>query len=135
MNRDIFLNKRRSLEACLARVRDKYAAGRSALEDLDAFEIILLNLLRACEISIDLAMHAVACHSLGIPQDSRDAFRLLQQAGWISDDLARRMQNMVGFRNIAVHQYQQISLAVVGAVIDQHLGDFHSFVEALKTRL
>jgi predicted nucleotidyltransferase len=68
--------------------RDKYAAGRSALDDLDTLEIILLNLQRACEISIDLAMHAVASHSLGIPQDSRDAFRLLQQAGWIDEELS-----------------------------------------------
>ena len=45
-------------------------------------------------------MHAVASDSLGIPQDSRDAFRLLQQAGWMDDDLSRRMQNMVGFRNV-----------------------------------
>jgi len=135
MNRDIFLNKRRSLETCLTRVRDKYAAGRAALDDLDTLEIILLNLQRACEISIDLAMHAVASHSLGIPQESRDAFRMLQQAGWIGDDLARCMQNMVGFRNVAIHQYQEISLPVVAAILENHIGDFHSFLEALKSRL
>ena len=135
MNRDVFLNKRSSLEACLTRVGDKYAAGPPALDDLDTLEIILLNLQRACEISIDLAMHAVASHSLGIPQESRDAFRMLQQAGWIGDDLAHGMQNMVGFRNVAIHQYRDISLPVVAAILENHLGDFRSFLEALKSRL
>ena len=135
MNRDIFLNKRRSLESCLARVGDKYAGGRSSLDDLDTLEIILLNLQRACEISIDLAMHAVASDSLGIPQDSRDAFRLLQQAGWIDGDLSHRMQNMVGFRNVAIHQYQDINLAVVAAILENHMQDFGSFLDALKARL
>ena len=135
MNRDIFLNKRRSLESCLVRVRDKYATGRTALDDLDTLEIILLNLQRACEISIDLAMHAVASHSLGIPQDSRDAFRLLQQADWIGDDLTTLMQNMVGFRNIAIHQYHDVNLEIVAAIIEKHLSDFESFLGALKTRL
>jgi len=135
MNRDIFLNKRRSLDACLARVGDKYSAGRSSLDDLDTLEIILLNLQRACEISIDLAMHAVASHSLGIPQDSRDAFRLLHHAGWIDEDLSHRMQNMVGFRNVAIHQYQEISLAVVAAILESRLTDFGSFLDVLKSRL
>ena len=135
MNRDIFLNKRRSLETCLARVDQKYSADRSSLDDLDTLEIILLNLQRACEISIDLAMHAVASHSLGIPQDSRDSFRILKQAGWIDENLSHRMQNMVGFRNVAIHQYQDINLAVVAAILEDHLQDFGSFLDVLKSRL
>jgi len=135
MNRDIFLNKRRSLQACLSRVREKWDGGSGSLKDLDRQEIILLNLQRACEISIDLAMHAIAAQSLGIPQDSRDAFRILREAGWIGDDLCRRMQNMVGFRNIAIHQYQDVNIEVVAAILEQHLPDFENFLDALKVRL
>ena len=131
MNRDLFINKRQSIRACLERVRLKHAGGRSSLADLDRREIILLNLQRACELSIDLAMHAVASRSAGIPQDSRDAFRLLEQAGVLGADLSRRLQRMVGFRNVAVHQYREIDLDVLGGILDNNLDDFEDFLEAL----
>jgi len=41
---------------------------------------------------------------------------------------------MVGFRNIAVHNYQQLNLEIVRAIIEQHLEDFTKFTELiLKT--
>jgi uncharacterized protein YutE (UPF0331/DUF86 family) len=60
----------------------------------------VLNLQRACETAIDLAMCVVSQRKLGVPQDSRDAFALLQTAGILPADLATRMQKMVGFRNV-----------------------------------
>ena len=51
--------------------------------------MILLNLLRACEVSIDLAMHIIRKRKLGVPQHSRQAFELLQTAGLLDAHLAR----------------------------------------------
>lgn len=82
-------------------------------------DAIVLNLLRACEASIDLAMYMVRLHHLGLPQSSRDAFRLLQEAGFISADLARRMQHMVGFRDVAVHDYQALSLPILKTILEE----------------
>ncbi|WP_275899593.1 HepT-like ribonuclease domain-containing protein [Bacillus piscicola] len=42
---------------------------------------------------------------LGVPKASRDAFRFLQEAEIIKENLATSLINMVGFRNIAVHDY------------------------------
>ena len=42
---------------------------------------IVLNLQRACEASIDLAMHIIAEKKLGLPQNSRDAFSFLEGEG------------------------------------------------------
>ena len=42
---------------------------------------ILLNLQRCCEAAIDLAMHWVRVRRLGLPQESREAFTLLHDAG------------------------------------------------------
>ena len=64
----------------------------------------------------------------GIPQTSRDAFRLLVEAGELPADLGERMQRMVGFRNVAVHDYQAVSLPIVRAIVAGHLGDFEAFV-------
>jgi len=73
-------------------------------------------------------------HRLGLPQSSRDAFRLLQEAGLIDPELARRMQRMVGFRNVAVHDYQALSLPILKAILEQHLSDFSEFTAALLRR-
>jgi uncharacterized protein YutE (UPF0331/DUF86 family) len=60
---------------------------------------------------------------LGLPQDSPDAFVLLQRAGLISEELLRSMKGMVGFRNIVAHDYQKLDLAIMEDVIQHHLSE------------
>lgn len=88
---------------------------------------ILLNLQRACEASIDLAMHIVRKHRLGVPQESREAFEMLERADVLPADLARSMRAMVGFRSVAVHSYTELDLAIVSGVIRDRLSDFADF--------
>lgn len=90
-----------------------------------------MNLQRACEACIDLAMHIVSERKLGIPQSSREAFDYLQKEQIISEDLARRMKAMVGFRNIAVHDYQAVQIPIVKGIIEHHLGDFEQFAQRI----
>ena len=131
MNMDVYLNKKRSIEVCLARIREKYDGREETLRNLDRQEIILLNLQRVCESAIDLAMHIVAGRNLGIPQDSRDAFRLMEKADLLGAELSERMQNMVGFRNIAIHPYQELNTRILQRILDEHLGDFEVFLDAV----
>lgn len=51
-------------------------------------------------------MHIVSEKKLGIPQNSRDGFEVLNKNNIISDDLTKTLKSMVGFRNIAVHDYK-----------------------------
>lgn len=72
-------------------------------------------------------MHVVRKRRLGVPQDSRDAFELLH-AGWLLDrELATTMKRMVGFRNVAVHEYDRLNLDIVKAIITQQLDEFLKF--------
>lgn len=91
----------------------------------------MLNLQRACEAAIDLAMHGVRVRRLGLPQESREAFTLLEQAGLLDAKTAERMRAMVGFRNVAVHNYQALSLPILRAILEKHLDDFHAFAATL----
>jgi uncharacterized protein YutE (UPF0331/DUF86 family) len=70
-----------------------------------------------------LAMHIVAEKRLGLPQSSREAFDILQLG------IATKMKAMVGFRNIAVHDYQTINLNILQQIITNHLDDFTLFTE------
>ena len=76
-------------------------------------------------------MHLVRTDRLGLPQRSRDAFVLLERAGRLSADLSCRLQAMVGFRNIAVHQYQELQIPILCAIIEHHLEDFRAFAGLL----
>lgn len=126
----IILNKTASIERCLARIKEDYVGHEAAfMEDQMRQDAIILNLQRACELSIDLANHLAKIHKLGVPKHSREAFELLEGAGFISKSLHANLSAMVGFRNIAVHQYQRLELAVVVAVIEKHLTVFSAFTK------
>lgn len=125
---DVILNKATSIERCLQRIREEYAGDDNNLfTNQTKQDAIVLNLQRACETAIDLAMYVVNQRRLGVPQESRDAFTLLQTAGILLPDLATRMQKMVGFRNVAVHEYTRLNLDVVRAIITKQLEDFRTF--------
>ena len=129
---DVLLNKAASIERCLKRIADEYVGHENELEtDCTRQDSIVLNLQRACEAAIDAAMHQVRIKKLGIPQESRDAFRLLEEAGLLSDELSARMQAMVGFRNVAVHGYQKLNLAIVHAILNERLDDFRQFAKVM----
>ncbi|WP_028986855.1 type VII toxin-antitoxin system HepT family RNase toxin [Thermicanus aegyptius] len=126
---DIILNKIQIIERCLLRIREEFEGNPENLRNYTKQDSIILNLQRASEASIDLAMHLVAKMRLGLPQTSREAFDLLSTAQVISEGLAKRLKGMVGFRNIAVHDYQRLDLTIIQKIIEFHLNDFVAFTE------
>ena len=125
---DVTLNKAATIERWVARVRQVYAGDfRNLSDDMTKQDSIVLNLQRACEATIDLAMHRVRVHRLGIPQDSREGFGLLARAGRLDAALAERLQRMIGFRNVAVHDYTRLNLAIVRSIIERNLDDLLRF--------
>lgn len=131
---DILLNKVATIDRCLCRIREEYIGAEAELEtSFTRQDAIILNLLRAAEASIDAAMHVVRLRKLGIPQQSREAFTLLEANHLLSAEASKKMQSMVGFRNIAVHNYQQISLPILRAILEKHLVDFENFSREMLT--
>lgn len=129
---DVVINKVASLERCIGRIRAVYSDTESNLyQDLTTQESILLNLQRACEVSIDLAMHVVRKRKLGVPQDSREAFDLLQVHALLTEPLAIAMKRMVGFRNVAIHEYDKLNLDIVKSIITARLDDILMFGKQL----
>ena len=52
---------------------------------------------------------------------------LLEKRGVIDPQLAGKLRKMVGFRNIAVHEYETVDPAIVDAIVQHHLGDLRAF--------
>lgn len=135
MVNDVILNKVSTIERCMKRIYEEYSNNPDNLENYTKQDSIILNIQRACEASIDLAMHLVAEQKLGVPQSSREAFDLLFENDMIHKELSEKMKAMIGFRNIAVHVYQDINLAIVQQIIEKHLVDFELFKKVVMKEL
>ncbi|ABO50933.1 protein of unknown function DUF86 [Desulforamulus reducens MI-1] len=131
MINDVLVNKSQVIKRCLQRIKEEYNGDVQNLQNYTKQDSIILNLQRACEAAIDLAMHIVAEKNLGIPQSSRQAFELLCQNNIIEAELAEKLKAMVGFRNIAVHDYQAVNLNILEKIIESHLDDFKIFTNKL----
>ena len=133
---DIVINKIQSMQRCISRAREEYEfAGRDLASSITHQDAAVLNITRACELAIDLADHLTKVRRLGIPTDSRESFELLAKAGFISPDLTRCLQSMVGFRNIAVHDYRELDAGIVDWVIEQGLEDLLTFADGVREAL
>jgi len=124
---DVLFNKVAIIERSIRRIQEEYPGNFSNQENYTKQDSIILNIQRSCEASIDLAMHLMASKGLDIPQSSRESFDLLQQAGIIDVHLAQKLKAMIGFRNIAVHNYQAINLGIVQGIIEKNLSDLLKF--------
>lgn len=129
---DVILNKAAAIERAVARAREEYGGDdANLLSNQTRQDAIILNLQRACESSIDAAMHLVRLHRLGIPQETREAFDLLERVGRLDTALAARLKKMVGFRNVVIHDYQKLNLDIVRRILLDHLEDFLAFTRLL----
>lgn len=131
---DISLNKAQIIERCIQRIEEEYEDDPANLNNLTRQDSIILNIQRACEAAIALAMHWVAENGWGIPNSSREAFELLAEHGVIEAVLVGRLKNMVGFHNIAVHDYQKMNLDILKNIIIYHLSDLTEFTKVLLYR-
>lgn len=132
MTDDVILNKCATIERCVIRVIEEWeSAGESFDTDFTRQDAAILNIQRACEAAIDAGQYLIRKHHWGLPQSARDVFSILSEKGVLSGELAESMKNMVGFRNIAVHNYQSLALPVVRAIIQHHLTDFTGYRQSL----
>jgi hypothetical protein len=127
---DILLNKAAIIERCVRRMLDE-ARACPDLDDFTHVDALTLNIERACQAAIDMAMHVVAERHLGVPQSTADAFVLLERAGVVDRPLSAALCGMVGFRNVAVHQYEDIDMSVLRWIVESGHRDWIRLGDAL----
>jgi uncharacterized protein YutE (UPF0331/DUF86 family) len=131
---DVSLNKAAIIERSIRRMREEFAADPH-LRNYTRIDAMTLNVERACQAAIDLAMHIVAVNHLGMPQSMGEAFGILRQNGYIAKELELKLRGMVGFRNIAIHQYQELELNVLKWIAEDGWRDLVLFCAALDLRI
>jgi uncharacterized protein YutE (UPF0331/DUF86 family) len=132
MDKDIILKKLESLRRCLQRVQDKTPASAERLiEDYDLQDIIALNLERAIQTCVDIGLHIISDLEIPVPETMAQTFESLGNAKYLDAATAERMAKSVGFRNTAVHAYQDIDWNIVYSIITEHLDDFRDFMRQI----
>ena len=130
-NKVVILNKYESIEKCIKRINEEYSGDPKNLNIISKNDAIILNLQRACEIVIDIAMYVVSTKQFGIPQTKKDAFEILLKNNIIDEKTFKNMKGMIGFRNIAVHDYQEIDEEILIDIIENHLQDLENFARTM----
>ena len=124
--------KLESLRRCVRRVEEKCPKDADTLaNDVDAQDILTLNLTHAVQLCVDIGAHLIAGTQLPAPDTMGQAFDILMQAGILNAELAGRMKQAVGFRNLAIHNYDAINWAIVYAIARYRLTDFKDFAKAV----
>ena len=129
---DILINKDEIIKRCISRIKEVYDCDFQNLKDYTKQDSVILNIQRLCEANIDIAMHVIAKYDLGVPQSSRDAFEILNKEEFIDEKLAEKLKAMVGFRNLAVNEYQKINLKIIKSIIEKELDEIERFIEVIK---
>ncbi len=129
---DVLMNKIAIIRKCLKRIDEEYRGHEDEIDfNFTKQDSIVLNLQRACEAAIDLGQRVIRLKKLDIPQESRDVFTILEQHQILSKEISKKLQSMVGFRNIAVHDYQKLNLKILHSILENHLLDFQIFTQEI----
>jgi uncharacterized protein YutE (UPF0331/DUF86 family) len=120
--------------SCLADLRR--LARVDALEtDVRERRFVEHTLQLAIQAALDVASHLVAAKRLEEPRTNRELFERLGEAGLVDPDLARRLGDMAGFRNVLVHGYTEVDLGIVRDVVANRLGDLDAFLKTVRALL
>lgn len=127
IDRDVILEKINSVQRCLGTILKVTGNDEEKLDDVFIQDVVVLNLQRAVQLCIDMASHLVASLKWGLPSSLKDFFVILQHNNVLDPELTEKMGKMVGFRNTAVHDYQELNINILKSIVRDHLSDFEKF--------
>ena len=129
---ELLLTKIESLRKCIHRIEQKRPSNADILySDIDIQDIISVNLERAVQQCVDIAAIIISGMEITPPATMASAFESLAERKIIDKELSERLKKAVGFRNIAVHEYDRINWDIVYSIITVNIDDFRKFTSAI----
>lgn len=125
--KDTVLSKISIIKNCLNSIKKVTKLDSTKLDEIFIQDVYVLNLQRAIQACIDIANIIVAKKGFKLPAAYKDSFIILRQNNILDKDLTDKMISMVGFRNIAVHEYQEINTDILKSILVNNLKDFEEF--------
>ena len=136
MDLDVYYSKIESINRSVLRLEDKRPDSLDRLlVDIDLQDILSVNLERLVQSCVDLASMMIAELNIPPADTMSEGFNMLADHTIISSELAGNLKKSVGFRNIAVHQYQRIDWVIVFSIVADHLDTFKDFARQIEKYL
>ena len=134
VDREIIKAKISHIQKSLNKLEEKKSVSLDEMRgNSDLQDIIIHNLQVSIQGCIDIASHIVSDQRWELPQSLAGLFDVLLQHKILDPKLADKMKSMVGFRNIIVHEYQEIDLAKVHDILVNHLNDIYAYLQKITT--
>ena len=133
---DLILAKAGSIKKHLNRVFEKRETDlRTFLKDIDRQESILFNIQMAVQNCIDIAAHIISDQGLGVPGSTNEMFYLLEENGYLDNEITEKMVKAVGLRNLIVHDYSKIDLDQIFEVAQKDITDLNEYLKSIFKKL
>jgi uncharacterized protein YutE (UPF0331/DUF86 family) len=99
------------------------------LKNVERQHAVKHSLLLAIQMVLDISSHVISAAGAGVPTEYREMPLTLGRLGILPQDLAERLADAAGFRNLLVHGYKDIILERVYESLHEDLGDFDQFAQ------
>jgi uncharacterized protein YutE (UPF0331/DUF86 family) len=130
----VIKTKLESLRNCLDRIESKKPKTLdSLLQDIDAQNIIALNLERYVQICVDIANHILSSLDVAPAMTMAESFERLSEKEIIPPRLAENLKRAVGFRNLSVHAYNKTDWQLFWNILEEDLSDLVHFLECVES--
>jgi len=130
---ELLAKKLALIEGCVADLR-RLARPADLERDIRERRFVEHTLQIGIQAAIDVGLHIVSDQRLGEPRTNREVFDLLERASVVPAELATTLRRMVGFRNVLVHGYDDVDLAIVRDILERRLDDLLAFVRSVRVR-
>ena len=133
MDQVILAEKIESLRRYIQRIDDKKPDNINLLiQDLDLQDILVINLTRAVQLCVDIGSHIISTANKPSPQTMGEVLTTVYELTAISLDTREQLKKAIGFRNIAVHNYEAINWEIVYAICHNSLQNFRRFAQEIS---
>ena len=102
--------------------------------DRDRLWAVERGLQLVAQNALDIATHLAAAAGFD-SGDYATAIDRLASVGVLTPEFATRFRGVAGFRNVLVHGYLEIDLAVLQRLLTERLDDFTEFARAVERHL
>lgn len=110
-------------------------ADAAALEDIAVRLQVERILTQLVNLAAEVNAHIAASLLNRPPEEYREGFDRMADAGFLNRDTASALKPSVGLRNILTHEYIQVDLSRVAHAVPQALTDYTEYVRQVATAL
>lgn len=90
---------------------------------------------RACQAALDIANHIIAEKGFGQPTMYKDLGYILAKERIVSEDMAKKLEQVAKFRNRLVHEYATLDASTVYEIVTVRIDDLIEFARQIYAYL